>query len=300
MHQLVDGAVLIVQKPDEDQSPRALTGAGRRDALLQPREAHDALLADTTSVVEEDLLVRAGFRAELVASTFILIPQDNAIPRTLVHRAARAGLHAYRVGALVAEAGQVEEVAVGPLATALVFIPVRPPARRLADRFQMDRGSLAAVVHVLIVEVPAAAELLSSRECAWPGQAVAVTAAHLFPVLGIAAAGHGIDAAPPHVVGAVLPVVVPSPEHLAGNGTRLASNALVQVEDHGNLAASLHRTAVGWHIYPLSAIAQGMPHDYYDRPAATSADWPVVFCQRSHGILAIRTKGGRVWSVAPG
>ena len=152
-----DMAALIVQHAEKDGSPGALANAGRRDVLLQAGVAENALLADFSGEVEVDLLVRAGLQAELVAAAAFLVTQDDAVFIALVQRAARAGLKAGRLRAVVAEAGHVEEVGVGVLACALVFVPVRTPFGLFAGGVQIDVLALAGAHHFFVVEVPAAA-----------------------------------------------------------------------------------------------------------------------------------------------
>src|SRR3989304_2149361 len=210
---------------------RASSGVGGGAVLLQAREAHDALLADLPHEVEVDLLVGAGLRAELVATAAVLVPQDDAVLLALVHGAAGAGLHAHRLRAVVAEARHVEVVGVGGFARARGLVPVGPPLGLLAHGVEEDRLALAAVEHFVVVEVPAAAPLFAGRPPAGPGQAVAIAAAHRLVVAGMAAAGLGVDGAPPLVVRPL----ISRPQHLAGHGAGLAADALVQIEDHGHL-----------------------------------------------------------------
>jgi len=50
----------------------------------------------------------------------------------------------------------------------------------------------------------------------------------VLPLAGIPGAGFGLDVVPPHVFGAL----AVGPDVLAGDRTRVATEALVQVEDH--------------------------------------------------------------------
>ena len=128
-HQLVDRPFRVVEVADEAQSAGTLARAGGRDALLDAREAEDALLADAADVVEVDALVGTRLHAEAIALAAVLADEDDAVLLTLVDGAARAGLEAGGMRAVIADAGQIEVVAVRVLAGALVLVPVGPPLR---------------------------------------------------------------------------------------------------------------------------------------------------------------------------
>ncbi len=66
----------------------------------------------------------------------------------------------------------------------------------------------------------------------------------VLPLPGVTDAGLGLDVVPPHVFGA-LPV---GPDVLAGNGTGVAADALVQVEHHDYLGSNIHL----WLLDPIS------------------------------------------------
>ena len=100
----------------------------------------------------------------------------------------------------------------------------------------MDAAALAAVQHLVIVVVPAAAELLIRGDVALLQLAALVAAAHLLPVLRRSLAGLRVDGHPPHVLRAWFALV---PEDLAGHRARLAADALVQVEDPGQLVLAV-------------------------------------------------------------
>src|SRR5262249_55928878 len=73
------------------------------------RVAADALLAGSGRSPVESLLVRAALDALAIAAATLLVDQDDAILGPLVDRLTRARSQAAGVGAVVADAGQVEE-----------------------------------------------------------------------------------------------------------------------------------------------------------------------------------------------
>src|SRR3990170_6441844 len=99
-----------------------------------------------------------------------LIAEDQPVFGALEHRVVGADLHAGRAGAVVAEARQVEEVRVGPLAAAFVLVPVGPPtdgvggAGEAVLALEVDAATLAAAEDFLVVVVPTAAELIFAGE----------------------------------------------------------------------------------------------------------------------------------------
>src|SRR3972149_3698165 len=76
---------------------------------LHARIAADAFLAHPSVRVEHRLLVGAGLDALLVPAGPLLVDQDDAALRPLVNGVARAGRQAGGMGAVVAEAPQVEK-----------------------------------------------------------------------------------------------------------------------------------------------------------------------------------------------
>src|SRR4030042_4372195 len=95
----------------------------------------------------------------------------------------------------------------------------------------MDAAALAAVVDLVVVDLPGVAPPGSGGHLSRPRLPVLEAAAHLVPPLGGAVAGQGVDDVPPHVLHARLV----RPEGLAGDGAFLAAETLVQVKDHGDL-----------------------------------------------------------------
>ena len=142
----------------------ALAHARRRHAVLQPGEAGDALLGDGPLLVEVDALVRACLHAEPVAVAPLLVDEDDAVLLAPVDRVARTGLEAGGLRAVHADHRQVEEVRVRVFAPADVLVPVRAPCGRTAVVLagpQVHAG-VAAVEHVLVVEVPRLAPFAAS------------------------------------------------------------------------------------------------------------------------------------------
>ena len=111
--ELVNRAVLVIEKADEAQASWALTRTGRCDALLDTREAENAFGRFLRNEVEVDLLVGAGLIALAKALAFVFIENDDAVFFALVDRLGGAGLEARGIGAVIAQARQVEVVVVG-------------------------------------------------------------------------------------------------------------------------------------------------------------------------------------------
>src|ERR1035437_10159755 len=96
----------------------------------------------------------------------------------------------------------------------------------------MHGTATAAEEYFLVIELPAAAEVFRTWTLAAHQLAVGIVpAAHPLPALRGAEARLGVHRAPPLVFLAGLA----RPEHLAGDRTRLAAHAFVQIEDHGPL-----------------------------------------------------------------
>src|SRR5690606_28515560 len=112
---------------DPADPPDALAGAGGGQALLDARVAEDALLGLGDLLVEVDLLVWAGVDAVAVTAATLLVDQHDAVLLAFVDGVARAGRQAGGIGAVVAQARQVEIVAVGVVTLALVLVPVGAP-----------------------------------------------------------------------------------------------------------------------------------------------------------------------------
>ena len=179
--ELVDLPRLVVEVAHEAQPPHALLRAGRREPLLHPREAEDALLRPEGPGVEVDLLVGAAGDAVAQPLAALLVHQHHAVLVALEDRAARAGRQAARVGAVVADAGQVEEPGCSgsrpPPASSSQF----GPALRLADR-----ADHLAERRLVEVEVPGRAVVgAARRDGALPQRAGRVeAAAHAPPSRG--------------------------------------------------------------------------------------------------------------------
>src|SRR3990172_4464421 len=243
-HAVDDRAFLHESHPGG--APRALTHAGRRNPLLDAREAADALLADAPRFIEVYLLVRACRRALVGALAQIFVAQNKSEFLVLEQRVVGTGLQTRGVRAVVAHPRQVEEVRVRPGAATLVLIPVRSPGLAAGDLLEVHRTSLAALQHLVIVVVPAAAEFLVSGDLPLLELPVLIAAAPRLQLLGSTLAGLRIDCHPPLVVRALFALV---PEDLASHRARLTANAFVEVEDPGQLL--LYLGAVSCHLLLL-------------------------------------------------
>jgi hypothetical protein len=82
--------------------------ADGRHPHLEAGVAERALLGLAGLVVEVHLLVRAARDAHAPATALVLVDEDDAVLGPLVHRPGRAGGHARRVEAVLADARQVE------------------------------------------------------------------------------------------------------------------------------------------------------------------------------------------------
>ena len=115
--------------------------------------------------------------------------------------------------------------------------------RRRVQVLVVERERLVVVVDLRQVRVgehlhqdrPLAA--LARLEAAVAPDPAAVPAVLVLPVLGIADAGLGLDVVEP----GVLHALAVRPDVLAGDRAGVAADALVQVEDHADLRADLHR-----------------------------------------------------------
>ena len=225
------------EEPEEDRAPRALPHAGGSDSLLQTWEAADAVLAHLPRRIEVDLLVGAGARAGLLSLAAVLVAQHQTVLCPFVEGAIGAGLQTGGLAAVVAEAGEVEEMGVRILACADVLVPVHSPGRRGAHGAQEGFASLPGGVYLVVVELPGLAELLRGRKTAESQLPVLVAAPHALPVPRSAQPGLGIHRAPPHR----LLALALRPQNLAGHGTGLAADAAIQVDDPRHLSAGQPR-----------------------------------------------------------
>lgn len=103
----VDAVGVVEQHAEVADAPDAGLRADGGLAGLDARVAEDALLGLAALPVEVDLLVRAAGDAHPPAAALVLVDQDDAVLLALVDRPARAGRHARRVQAVLAEARQV-------------------------------------------------------------------------------------------------------------------------------------------------------------------------------------------------
>src|SRR5208282_2480702 len=147
LDQLVSEALLVVQIAEVHPAGRTTLRTDRRVLVLYARLAEVAHLEGAGLQVLHRNLVRAGRRADpaLVAGPLvdyydsILLPLSHrrghvALTRghsTALSEVFHAGRDAGRIRAVIAQARHVEEVTVGPFASALVFFPDRPPLDRL-------------------------------------------------------------------------------------------------------------------------------------------------------------------------
>jgi hypothetical protein len=81
----------------------------KRVVALDARVAAHAFFADLRRAAIHRLLVRALLHAFTVAAAALLVDEHNAVFFTLVDRLARAGGQTGGIGAVVADAHQVEE-----------------------------------------------------------------------------------------------------------------------------------------------------------------------------------------------
>ena len=231
LHQLVDRPIRIVQITDETHPARTLARTGRGHPLIDPRETEDALLRMALHLVEIDLLVWAGLLAEAVTIAAPLVDQHDAVLLPLADGLARAGLKTGRVGAMVADARQVEVVAVGELPAADILIPIGALAGMATVGFQRNAG-IAAEGHLVVVEIPGLAVFLHRGTVPGLGHPVAEAPAHALETMGGTDPRLGVHRVPQHVGHAV----ALGPQALAGDGTGLTAEAFVQVHDHGDLS----------------------------------------------------------------
>ncbi|MNO89224.1 hypothetical protein D3C76_807020 [compost metagenome] len=176
----MDAVGIVEQHAEVADAAHAGFRADGRLAGLDARIAEDALLGFAALPVEVDLLVRAAGDAHPPAAALVLVDQDDAVLFALVDRPARAGRHARRVQAVLAEARQVhhegvfvltvdvrldliEVLVLAPLGElgAEDFLPVRTPFDLLhalaGNQRARPRGGLVRGfrrgVQVLVVEV---------------------------------------------------------------------------------------------------------------------------------------------------
>ena len=109
MRRAGDPVGVVEQHAHVADAADARVRAGRRLAGLQAREAQDALLRLAGGPVVVDLLVGAGGHAHAPGPALVLVDQHHAVLGALVDGARRAGRHARRVEAVVADARQVVE-----------------------------------------------------------------------------------------------------------------------------------------------------------------------------------------------
>ncbi len=107
--------------------PTQVSRAHRRLAGLDARVAEDALLGLAALPVVVDLLVRAAADAHAPAAALVLVDQHDAVFLALVDAAARAGRHAGRVQAVLAQPRQVHHEGVLELAVDVLLDVVEVP-----------------------------------------------------------------------------------------------------------------------------------------------------------------------------
>ena len=183
---------VVEQHAHVAQAADARVGADRRQAVLEAREAEDALLGLICLPVEEDFLVGAGRHAVAPATAAILRDEYDAVLLTLVDGTRRAGCDAGRIQAVVADARQVlheqvmeferdirshlleVDVLASRLAVGEVVLPVRAPldlhaftrderaragnrlvvaALGVDERLVVVRPRLVVVVHLRLVRM---------------------------------------------------------------------------------------------------------------------------------------------------
>ena len=135
------------------------------------------------------------------------------------------------MGAVVADARQVEVVAVRVFAAADILVPVRALAGVVVLRSQWCVG-VAAEGNFMVVEIPRLAKLVDAGAVAGLGHAILEAAAHALVAMWRAGAGLRADRIPQHVRHAV----ALGPQALAGHGTGLAAEAFVEVHHHCDLS----------------------------------------------------------------
>ncbi len=113
---LFDGVRVIQQHAEVADAAYAGFGADRRHPRFDTRIAEDALLGLPALPVEVDFFVRAACDAHTPAAAFVLVNQHDAVFFTFVNCAARAGRHARRVQAVLAQAREIHHEGVFELA----------------------------------------------------------------------------------------------------------------------------------------------------------------------------------------
>ncbi len=288
VHQVVErvlpilgpGAVLVELdqplQPDLADAGRHAAGLHRHAArlgigALDPRVAGDALLRHPRVAAVHGLLVGAGLHALAVAAALLLVDQHDAVLGPLVDRLARAGGEAGRVGAVVADARQVEEPGVvhrqlGAGGIEAIAHPGRAHRVVLVDvggvpllvagqiaehprAFGLEAGSSGLEDGLAVVLAVGADALLSVPPL--PGAPVGVGLLQQLedlhvPELRVAAVGLGLDVGPPHV----LLALAEGPGRLAGHGAALAGDAAVDVEHEGELPLGEARLVGVAHLPP--------------------------------------------------
>jgi hypothetical protein len=216
-------------------------------------------------VVVIDFLVRARGLAEAQAAAMVFVDDDDTVLVALEDGATRAGFHAGRLGAVIADAWNVEEVGVGIIARAHIFIPVHAPGGFIANGCQR-RLAGTGEQGFLVIELEAFAEVSLCRAHAGLGLAILVAAAHLLPVLRCAITGGGVDLVEPHA----LLSLAGGPVGLAGHGAGLAADALVEVDDHCDLALAHELSVLSFPRYQVSRVSGIQSSDTAFSPARSS------------------------------
>ena len=135
---LLDAVGVVEHDAEIADAPDAGLRAHRRLPRLDARIAEDALLGFAARPVVVDLLVGAARHAHAPAAALVLVDEDDAVLLALVDGAGRAGRHARRVEAVLAQPRQVHHEGVFELAVDLLLdaleVVVVPSAWRTRRR----------------------------------------------------------------------------------------------------------------------------------------------------------------------